>query len=184
MKIKNKNKFLVFIVFYILLSLPLYAEPISTSPHQKATVESGIITGTLLKEGREPLAGYEVRLEILQQHNLILSIPKPTDEKGQFQFKNIFQSPDFMYAVSTEYEDMTYRTDFVSLKKGEQVRKLNLIVGKSAKQGPQLPPTMPEEMTKPHAKSMLQKIGTDEYKLIAVILSLVAVGYALYRRKK
>ncbi|MBI2341256.1 MAG: hypothetical protein HYU98_00780, partial [Deltaproteobacteria bacterium] len=119
-----------------------FAQSTQKAPHEANAVETGVITGTLLKDGKSPLGGHIVTLEILNGHQLILTLPKQTDTKGSYQFKNIFQSPEFSYAVSTEFEGKTYRTNFVSLKEGEKSKKLDIAVGSSAKEGPPLPPPM------------------------------------------
>ena len=111
------------------LAMTSFAQPAQKPPHEAGAVETGVITGTLLKDGKGPLGEHVVTLEILSGHQLILTLPKKTDAKGAYQFKNIFMSPDFSYAISTEFEGKTYRAGFVSLKNGEKNKQLDLAVG-------------------------------------------------------
>lgn len=139
--------------------------PGAPSPHEATA--PGRIVGRLTGEGQAPLPGHTVTLEILQGRTLILAIPKQTDERGRYEFKNIFRSPEFSYAVSAEHEGKTYRTPFVSLQARDQELTLDLATGNGA----------PE----PGPKS---GDGLGQYKLLALILSLVAAGLALAGRRK
>ncbi len=156
------------------------------APHDSAGT-TGIITGRLLKDGKAVLGGHQVVLEILSGHKVVLTIPKPTDNNGSYQFKNIFKTPEFAYSISTEFEGKIYRTDFISLGEKDSKKVVDLIVGAGAKDGPQLPPPMNEETMKEegmgeHAHKAPKKF--TDYQLLAVILAIAAVGYAIYQRKK
>jgi hypothetical protein len=156
-------------------------------PHEAGAVETGIITGTLLKDGKSPMGGQIVTLEILNGHQLILTLPKQTDAKGSYQFKNIFMSPDFSYAVSAEFEGKIYRAGFISLKSGEKSKKLDLPVGAGVKEGPSLPPPMNEKRLGddfPNVPTYQHTNVLNEYQLLAIILSIGAIGYAVWRRRK
>lgn len=135
------------------------------SPHEASA--PGRIVGRLTGEGQAPLPQHTVTLEILRERTLILAIPKQTDANGRYEFKNIFRSPEFSYAVSAQHEGKTYRTPFVSLSTREEQRTLDLATGNGA----------PE----PGPKS---GDGLGQYKLLALILSLVAAGLALAGRRK
>ena len=180
-----RGALLIFIFYFLFLSSALSQQP-PASPHAKDAAQTGIISGVLLKDGKTPLANYHVRLEIFEGHDLILQIPKLTDSKGAYQFKNIFQTPEFSYSISTEYEKIIYRTDFVSLKHGENLRTLNLAVGQGAKEAPPLPVPIAEEAQAagPEVEQAHKDVSAGEYKLIAAMLSLGAVVYAVYKLRK
>ncbi len=152
-------------------------------------IATGIITGKLLKDGKPALGGHQVVLEILNGHKVVLTIPKPTDNNGNYQFKNIFKSPEFAYSVSTEFEGKTYRTDFISLGEKDSKKVVDLIVGAGAKEGPALPPPMDEKTMmegdpgdSEHTCSHGRKFS--DYQLLAIALAIAAVGYAIYQRKR
>lgn len=172
------------------LAMTSFAQPAQKPPHEAGAVETGVITGTLLKDGKGPLGEHVVTLEILSGHQLILTLPKKTDAKGAYQFKNIFMSPDFSYAISTEFEGKTYRAGFVSLKNGEKNKQLDLAVGAGAKEGIPLPPPIDEETGQmmggseiPHEHGVAKK-KLNEYQLLAIILSIGVIGYAVWRKRR
>lgn len=157
-------------------------------PHEPGPMASGVIKGRLLKEGK-PMPGHEVVLEVMRQGVAVLSIPKAADVEGRYQFKNIFQSPEFSYAVSAEFEGEIYRTPFISLKAGQGEARLDLKVGP----GQESAAGIGEEDTGAEAQGAgpqmerhehLHKESTAEYKLLAVILSIAAVGLALWQKKR
>lgn len=162
--------------------------PAPASPHgSDAEQETGIISGTLLRDGKTPLASQRVALEIMRDEVPVLALPKETDSKGEYQFKNIFQTEEYTYAISTEYEGKIYRTDFVSLKKGEKVRKLDLNVGAGAKEASSLPHQ--EEVAgmddEDHSHMHGEKAKTfNEYKLLALLAAIGVIIWAFVKRKK
>lgn len=159
----------------------LYAA-VPESPHMEVQAQTGVLTGKLLKDGKTPVPNHTVTLEIINRSALVLAIPKQTDSKGQFEFKNIFQSPEFSYAVSAEYDGKLYRTDFVSLKKGEARRALDLQVGMGAIGAqPIMPPSQeaPPDVKPPRAAKDL-----GQYKFLAFVLALGAAGLAFFQRRK
>lgn len=178
--------------FYLLCSLTptflAFAEipKTETSPHVSTTTEVGRIVGQVLVNGKTPLPNHTAVLEVLKEHSLILAIPKQTDAKGHYEFKNIFRSPDFAYAISSEYNGKTFRTDFVSLGNNENQRTLNLAVGASAAEGPPLPsPIRDDEVmeTQQHTHDHNGE-SLGQYKLLAALLSIGAIVYAFARRKR
>ena len=182
-KMLDARCWMLVFVFIIMISVNLYAQEM---PHEGEESETGVITGSLLKDGKVPMPGHMVTLEILKGRQLVLKIPKPTDQNGKFTFKNIFQTPDFKYSVSTELEGKMYRTDFISLKKGESERSLNLVAGTGAKKGPGLPESIPDgggqmqRGAQPHVHTK----SINEYQLLAIILSLAAIAFAIFQWKK
>ncbi len=173
-------KYLSAIVLVVMFSFSAVAA--DNSPHEAMTNVTGVINGTLL-ENKKPITNHLVNLEILEGHQLVLSIPKKTDMKGGYSFKNIFRSKDFSYSISTEYSGKLYRTDFISLGKDEEVRKLNLFVGAGAESGPSLPPPeMGGEIKGGHED--VHKKPINEYYVLTVLLTLCGIGYAIWQRKK
>lgn len=160
------------------------AEPQPKSPHKEAETKTGVITGTLLEDNKTKLSNHQVWIEIMRQGELVLTIPKETDLNGRYQFRNIFQSPEFSYAVGTEYKGRVYRTDAVRLKEGETVKRLDLVVGAGAEAIEPPPPPVSEAPLK--GRGEYARVSTSEYKLLAALLSVGAVGLAFYhaRRKK
>ncbi len=176
---------------FLLLASSVLAQP-AKMPHG-TDVATGIITGKLLKDGKTPLASHQVVLEILSGHKVVLTIPKPTDKDGGYQFKNIFKSPEFAYSVSTEFEGKAYRTEFISLGEKDSKKVVDLVVGAGAKESPSLPPPMDEKTIKEgmkeegmgggeHTCNMGRKFS--DYQLLAIFLAIAAVGYAVYQWKR
>lgn len=165
-----------------------HAKPQAKSPHDEGVAVPGIIVGTL-SDGKAPLAGHAVRLEILHGDELALTINKTTDEKGIYQFKNIFQTPEFSYAVSAEHEGKNYRTQFASLKEGQGTLKLDLMVGGAAPEGPPLPDVADSGSGQRGYQGgteggHIHKEPSGEYKLLAVVLGICAAIYAFRIRKR
>lgn len=175
-----KLKLLMLAIIFCVAGLANAEMGMPKAPHGDANLQTGMIKGKLL-EGKKGLAGNTVTLEILQGHDLILTIPKKTDPKGGYQFKNIFMSPDFSYSVSTEYNGKMYRTEFVSLGKNEKEKELDLMVGAGAVEAKPLPMPISEDMQKEPVKV---KKGFNEYQLLAIILSVCVLGFVFWNRKK
>lgn len=178
------NKLFIVCLFLFATSFA-HAMPPTQSPHEKQIMDTGIITGALLSEPNKPISNQDVILEVYERGNLILSLPKKTDTKGVYQFKNIFQTPDFTYSISANIDGNLYRTSTVSLSKDEKTKKMDLVINQqtivntAATTG-----KTEEEHSKncPTCASHSPKI--DEYKIVAIILSLLAIGYAIYLKKK
>lgn len=166
--VKTFKCILILIIAFtgILASTHLSAQPTPDSPHQAPGGNTGTITGRLLGADGLPVKRHLVTLNILRRGNVILTIPKWTDDQGLYNFKNIFQSLDFSYGISAEYKGQTYRSELISLKPGEESRKLDLFIGGE------------EVAVHKHEKS------TSEYKFLAIILSIAAIGYALYQKRR
>jgi hypothetical protein len=178
------SSWVVCLILVLFFSINVVAQE---TPHEEEAVETGTITGTLLKDSKTPLPGATVILEILRGQQLVLTIPKQTDQKGRYQFKNIFQTPDFSYAISTKLGAKVFRTEFVSLGKDEKSRKLDLVVGAGGKEGQALPSPMPPaagmssgQGREPH----VHKTGLNEYQMAAIVLSILAAAFAIYQRRK
>lgn len=182
----SKNLFSAAILIIMALPAGVSAMPPQKSPHETKAVETGVITGRLLKDGKTPLAGKTVVLEIFQGGGLVLAIPKQTDPSGRYIFKNIFRTPEFEYSVSAGHDGKTYRTDLVTLAREEKERLLDLAVGAGAKEAAPLPPEppLPDEEHVSGGEMHQHHKDTGQYKLLAVLLSIGAIGYAIYRRKK
>lgn len=181
-----KKILIVLVILSALFATGLQAEEKKVmTPHEDSGVKTGILTGTLLK-GSEPLGNYQIVLEVLSGHKIILTLPKETDPNGKYLFKNIFQSPEFTYAVSANYEGTVYRSNFVSLAPGENSKTLDLVI-KEGETGPKLPSdnitavpagTGDDGANADHSHIALKGFG--QYKYLAIILSIAAAALAFF----
>lgn len=173
---------IIIVICCICAAHDLAAMPPDKSPHEAEASTTGVIVGTLLDADNRPLGGHKVVLEIFHEQNPVLAIPKNTTAKGGYRFKNIFQRSDFFYVISTNYKGAAYRTSDVSLKTGEQERKLDLIIASASRAAPS---TAVQPGHSPH--EMVEKKGWpfDLYQTVAILLSLAAIGYVIFvlRRK-
>jgi len=157
------------------------------SPHSGQAVETGVIEG-VLKNGNKPLAGAKVMIEVVEMGEVILTLPKTTDEKGAYTFKNIFKTPDFAYSVSTEFEGKVYRAGPVSLKPGESMKRLDLLVGAGQKEAYPVAKSngraTQEDMDMTGAgQEQFKKQPIGEYKVLAAMGAVGAVVFAFWQRK-
>lgn len=157
-------------------SSAVFAQQPAASPHEAMKEVSGSIIGRVLADKKDPLPNHFVTLEVFKDNELILSLPKSSDSEGKYKFKNIFRTADFSYVLSSEYNGKTYRTKAVSLGEKENELKLDLYVGAGA-----------DEATADAAKkedTHVHKRSLNEYQLLAILLSVVVIIYAFYRRRK
>lgn len=171
-------------IILAVLGVMVAYEAAGQAPHSK--LEVGQLEGTLVKNGR-PLAGKDVVIQVEQDGQTLLTLPKKTDEQGQFVFKNIFKDPQYRYFLLTEYEGKVYRHGPLQLLgKQESLKTVFAItpdkmVEMSAEP---LPPESPRA-----APSMKPEGQWQHYQVVAVLLAvmvLVVLAYNLgrYQRKK
>lgn len=166
-----------------LQNVVLAAPPLPANPHEEAPKETGTITGVLRSPDGGALGEYPVSLDIFHKDQMVLKIPKKTDPDGKYQFKNIFQSPDFHYIVNTEYEGKLYATKPVSLGPKESLLRLDLALGNESLISSEAAGEMEHKHDEcPTCKS--KKTSINEYQILAVLLSLGVIGYLVFFRKK
>lgn len=127
--------------FILLLLILLFLSPfaIAISPqeeqlfHTDNQARTGIIEGTLFiqDEGGKKtfLSNHRVILVVFYQGERILMLDKTTDTKGFFKFGNIFQDPDYSYAVASMLDDSLYVISDIGLEQGEESKNVDLWVG-------------------------------------------------------
>jgi hypothetical protein len=153
-------------------------------PHSQ--VEVGRIEGTLLKDGK-PQAGKDVVIQVEQGGQTLLTLPKKTDEKGQFVFKNIFKDPQYHYFLLAEDGGKVYRHGPLQLTgKQESLKTIFALTPEHVVEmgGEPLPPESPRAA--PVAKLQGQ---WEHYQVVTIFLSvliLVVMAYSVgrYQRKK
>ncbi len=130
-------------LFFMSLVLLQFAGPVSAQtdpsaqPHSGGAMpdmgKTGIIEGTVFSSSmrgqKTPVAGQEVSMLIFNNGQQVLMLKKVTDEKGVFTFKNIFMNPEFAYGFGTMYQDNLYVFPRLSLKEGEDVKKIDFQIG-------------------------------------------------------
>lgn len=159
----------------------VFAESETPNPHKEVSKETGVIMGVLSSPNGEALGEHPVSLEVFHNRQPVLKIPKKTDSAGNYQFKNIFRSPDFHYIVSSEYEGKTYSTEPASLGNKESPLLLNLNLGKGSLISKENAADKPD-----HDCAVCKKKGMpiDEYQALAILLSIGAVCYVVFFRKR
>lgn len=170
-------KKILLLIPLLFISANLLGMPQMKAPHDSDGA-SGIINGKLLKDGKTPLADHPVVLEIISGDQMVLSIPKKTDKNGGYQFKNIFKTGEFAYVISAEVDGRLFKTDFISLKKNESVKTVNLNVGEGFEEESAIQFPSAQKMEMKYAKKRF-----SEYQIFAVIMSLIAIAFAIYQRR-
>lgn len=164
-------------------------------------MEMGKMTGEvylLSNNKKQFLPNQEIALIVFQGEDEMLKLHKPTDDKGQFEFKNIFRDPKFHYIVGTFYKDKMYIYDRISLEKNQELHHVSLQVGEGSpfllnvtpeaektqtKQGAStvtdqsMPFNMAESTNASHSvKGFLQ----EPYQKVVLALSLVVILFSAY----
>lgn len=80
-------------------------------------------------EKKKPMAHQTVALMVFQNGERILMLNKQTDEKGRFEFKNIFRDPSFTYAIGSMHEEQVYVLPKLGLLPSEESKTVELVVG-------------------------------------------------------
>lgn len=155
-------------------------------PHTQMAV--GEIHGTLLKD-RTPQAGKQVVIQVQQDGQTLLTLPKTTGPKGEFVFKNIFRDPKYSYTLMAESDGKIYSKGPLKMGVSQEVMKLQFELTPqneiSMNEDQALPPESPRS-GHTHEKMTGQ---WQQQELTSMILSagvLVVLAYALgrYQRKK
>lgn len=163
---------------------PSGADASGAPPHTRMDV--GQLEGTLTKNGR-PQAGKEIVIQVQQGGQTLLTLPKKTDEKGQFIFKNIFRDPQYSYILLTEDEGRVYHYGPVQLTGKQDTLKVAFAIAPEnavEMNAAPMPPESPRMM--PHEKAPAQWQSQQMVSIVLACLVLVVMAYALgrYRKKK
>ncbi len=174
----------------VVMSSVAYAMPPSggetsgAPPHTKMDV--GQMEGTLSKNGR-PQVGKEIVIQVQQGGQILLTLPKKTDEKGQFVFKNIFKDPQYSYFLLTEDEGRVYRHGPVQLTgKQDTVKVVFAIKPENAIEmnAAPMPPESPRMMSHEKAPGQWQQQQVMSIVLAGLVLALMAYTLGRYQKKK
>lgn len=163
---------------------PGMAEAAGQPPHSK--IEVGQLEGTLTKDGK-PQAGKEIVIQVQQGGQTLLSLPKKTDEKGQFVFKNIFKDPQYSYLLLTEDDGKVYRHGPLqlgskqnSLKVAFAIRPENAV----EMNAPSMPPESPRMMSQGKAPGQWQREQMVTIVLAGLVLVVMAYVVGRYQKKQ
>lgn len=127
--------------FILLLLILLFLSPfaIAISPqeeqlfHTDNQARTGIIEGTLFiqDEGGKKtfLSNSRVILVVFYQGERILMLDKTTDAKGFFKFGNIFQDPNYAYALVSMLDNSLYVIPDLGLARGEDKKVVEFWIG-------------------------------------------------------
>ncbi len=160
------------------------AEAAGMPPHSKAQV--GEIHGTLVKDGK-PQANKQVRIQVQQDGQILLELPKQTDAKGDFVFKNIFKDPKFSYIILTEDEGKTFHNGPIQLSPKQDVAtiKFEITPDKMVEMNAEpMPASSPRAMPQAKAPQQWQNQQMTSIVLSAIVLILLAFAFGRYQRKK
>lgn len=163
---------------------PGMAEAAGLPPHTK--MEVGQMEGTLTKDGK-PQAGKEVVIQVQQDGQIILTLPKKTDEKGQFVFKNIFKDPQYSYLLMTEDDGKTYRHGPLQLSGKQDTLKVVFAIKPEAAadmNAAPMPPESPRATSHGKAPDQWQQQQTVSVFLAGLVLALMAYALGRYQKKK
>lgn len=185
-------------VFFVFLMIPagVKSQTPAVSPHAEEGKETGIIQGVLFSIAengkRKILPSHKVTIIISRQGRGVLTLDKETDDKGHFNFKNIFSDPDFSYALGAIFDKKMYVVPDIKLKKGEMSHDVEFRVGEES----------PYEIEHDMAASMgsgmdpggkpIKRVShsagqawSDAYRDVAVALSIIVIllgGYYYFKK--
>lgn len=163
---------------------PGMAEATGQPPHTKMDV--GQMEGTLTKDGK-PQANKEIVIQVQQGGQTLLTLPKKTDENGQFIFKNIFKDPQYSYFLLTEDGGKVHRYGPVQLAAKQDTVKVAFAIkpeNAAEMNAAPMPPESPRAM--PHEKAPDQWQRQQMVSIVLAGLVLAGVAYTLgrYQKKK
>lgn len=163
---------------------PMSAGDASQPPHSK--MEVGQLEGTLTKNGK-PQAGKEIVIQVQQGGQVLLTLPKKTDEKGQFIFKNIFKDPQYSYTLMTEDEGKVYRHGPLQLTGKQTSLKVAFAIKPDAEVDTNAvspPPDGQHGMSHEKAPNQWEQQQTVSIVLAGLVLALMAYALGRYQKKK
>lgn len=163
---------------------PGMAEAAGMPPH--SNVQVGEIHGTLIKNGK-PQANKQVVIQVQQEGQVLLSLPKQTDAKGEFVFKNIFKDPKFSYMLLTEDDGKSFHNGPIQLSPKQDVVKVKFEISpdKMAEMNAEaMPPESPRAMPHNKAPQQWQNQQMTAIVLSALVLIILAFAFGRYQRKK
>ncbi|QQR81346.1 MAG: hypothetical protein IPJ69_04235 [Deltaproteobacteria bacterium] len=116
-------------------SMPQGMPPMGQMP-QFQGMKTGVFNGTLVtKEAsgkKTPVVGQTVVILVFQNGQRMLMLNKKTDEKGQFQFKNIFIDPSFSYQIGTMWNQNLYVIPELHLEENQKEKKIEFLIGEGS----------------------------------------------------
>lgn len=133
-----KHLFPLILFLFLLQTMTAVAMPTASkdAPHDMDIKDAGIITGTIFstdeKGGKKPLVGQKVSIVIYKDGQQVLVLEKQTDQKGKFEFKNIFKDPTFAYDFVTVYNEALFVYPHVHLKPEEKMKEIDFEVGENS----------------------------------------------------
>lgn len=135
--------FLSFLFFVLMAGGAVAQGPPSTMipPHAQQGVATGIIEGEVFY--RDPdkklLTNEKVVMLVKRGEEQVLILSKQTDEKGFFQFKNIFKDPLFTYSFAVIFKEQLYVIPHLSLGGDEGRKFVSFEVGPTSPYAAQMP---------------------------------------------
>lgn len=164
---------------------PGMAAAAGLGPHSK--VQVGEIHGTLVKEGKAQ-GNKQVAIQVLKDGQTLLTLPKQTDEKGNFIFKNIFMDPQFSYVILTEDSGKVYHVGPMTMPAKQDVLNVRFDMkseNADAMNAEPLPPSSPRDMpAETSAPKQWQNQQMTAIILSALVLVLLAYALGRYQRRK
>lgn len=163
---------------------PAGTDAAAMPPHSKTEV--GEIHGTLTKDGK-PQSGKQVVIQVQQDGQTLLTLPKTTGPKGEFVFKNIFRDPQYSYTLLTEDDGKIYQEGPLKLTAKQDVLKVRFEIKhehSAEMNADALPPESPRMMPHGKAEGQWQQQQMTSIVLSAIVLIILAYAFGRYQRKK
>lgn len=163
---------------------PIASDSAAQPPHSK--METGQLEGTLTKDGK-PQAGREIVIQVQQGGQVLLTLPKKTDGKGQFIFKNIFKDPQYSYILLTEDDGKIYRHGPLQLTGKQDALKVVFAIKPEAvvdMDSQPMAPDNPRAMSHGKAPDQWQQQQTISIVLAGLVLAIMAYALGRYQKKK
>ncbi len=185
------KKIALFLCGFIFFGFAAMAQPMMPQMGFK----TGVFNGNLFTQegdGKIAVKNHPVAIMVFQNGERVLMLDKTTDEKGHFEFGNIFRDPSFSYTFGTMLDEQLYLLTGLQLGADEEKKNVDFMVGKNS---PNFVPDsvvqeaqnmkQPDAMMPPKAASEVspQTAGHQALKSsqrLALLLSALVIVFAFY----
>lgn len=136
MTIKNfKLRKLITLGFFSFLLFSgsiLYAQMPAELANKPKGILNGKLTHKMSNNEIKVLSDHKVAMMVFFQGQRILLLDKSTDKEGKFSFSNIFQDPDYKYALGAVVDGKLYVYPKIGLELGQDKIEVNFEVGENS----------------------------------------------------
>lgn len=133
----------------------------------------GVLQGVLHKDGKS-LPNHLVIIQVRQDGEQVLTLPKTTDAQGRFEFKNIFRDPQFAYTLFTESDGKVYKLPPLTPSAAQEKYSVTFAVGPETLAG-ELSASETLPANSPRMAGPVKQAGEWQWHQLSAILLSCAV---------